>query len=1322
MVPCYQEVFMIGIKRVFLSFILLAGLWLPQFVQAAPVTDPASAGGNQIAFSADDPAACADDPLPTMNGQNPAFAGKPINMLSGVEGYAGTDISIGSVSPITVTRRYDSRTSYDNPVGYGWSINYDRRIYTYPDGSVTLRKNCGWKRKFVLTGGTYITPLGETGTLVKNEDGSFTFTYKNGDKDFYDDKGRLAGMQDAKGPSIAIYYELDIRSPLWGLLPANVNQTNALIISYDYRLSRIEEKDSAGNLTNHYVLFHYDSQTGRLTDIVDSTGRTVTYSHDSIGNLTAVSGPGGSYAFGYTDTTYKHRMTSIDDGRGTYTNTYDAQGRVSRQTHGTGVIDFEYIVPYKKSKMTATIKDSSGNVLNTSTRTLEFDTNGQTAKVTDTFGNETNYTRDSNMYITREDYWENIGTISSPTLTLRTASTYSYDARGNVLAKTYAQGSSIEKTTTYTYHPVFNGVLTETVASVVNPAQNRVITNIYDETNGNLLTTIETGLLGDGTPYSYTTTYTYGASGKLASIDGPRTDVQDVTSYIYDPTTGFLLSMTLPIIGTTTYSNHDALGNPQTVTDPNGNSTIYTYDTTGRVTSVKAPGDTNSTQYYYLGGGCGASCGGGNKIDHITLPEGNTIWYTYNSMGSLVTIKDSLNNTINYNYDSEGNKLTEDIKDSSNTLQKTLSYQYDALNRLTRITNPDSSYTEYSYDFRGNRSAIRNPNAAITSYSYDKLNRLISVVQPGSITTGYGYNTNNNLTTVTDANNNTTTYRYDDKGRVYQVISPDTGTTTYQYDPAGNTISKTDAKGVTISYQYDALKRIIMIDFPSDTDIVYAYDNCPNGKGRLCSMTDVSGTTTYEYSPKGQVAKETKTMDSIQYITQYTYDQNGNLKTITYPSGKVITYNYTNDRAISVLNGAATIGTNIAYKPFGGITSITYGNGLTNWATYDTQYRLSTLVTGTFQSLTYNYDNNGNITSIAPGKTYAYDSLDRLGTATGPWGSLGWTYDGVGNRQTENSNTYTYYQNTNRLNTANGLSFGYDNNGNTTTEGVRQYIYNQNQRLIEVNNGGTATYYTYNGNGQRVKKVVNGTTTIFHYSLNGQIIAESNNAGTITAEYVYLNGQPLAKIEGANTYYYHNDHLATPQKMTDASGSVVWAADYKPFGEATITVSTITNNLRFPGQYFDAETGLNYNYYRDYNPPIGRYIESDPVGIKRGRNHIYVYVLNNSLRGIDPQGLISSEGQNNQAKQKDPTCSSQCLTYCAGETAYCMFKALYFPVCEVVCIGITRNPVACSVICGVMTIYEIIKCFREEKKCADDCINRCPDVPDACNERPNRAA
>ena len=127
--------------------------------------------------------------------------------------------------------------------------------------------------------------------------------------------------------------------------------------------------------------------------------------------------------------------------------------------------------------------------------------------------------------------------------------------------------------------------------------------------------------------------------------------------------------------------------------------------------------------------------------------------------------------------------------------------------------------------------------------------------------------------------------------------------------------------------------------------------------------------------------------------------------------------------------------------------------------------------------------------------------------------------------------------------------------------------------------------------------------------------------------YIMLNGQPLAMVTSDNSiYYYHNDHLGTPQKMTNASGTVVWAADYLPFGQADVTIETIENNLRFPGQYYDQETGLHYNWHRYYDPKTGRYLTPDPIGLDGGIN-LFTYVLNDPINLVDPLGLYLTPSQ-----------------------------------------------------------------------------------------------
>ena len=266
-------------------------------------------------------------------------------------------------------------------------------------------------------------------------------------------------------------------------------------------------------------------------------------------------------------------------------------------------------------------------------------------------------------------------------------------------------------------------------------------------------------------------------------------------------------------------------------------------------------------------------------------------------------------------------------------------------------------------------------------------------------------------------------------------------------------------------------------------------------------------------------------MDGNAFVTQYTYDQNGNIKTMTYPDNRTITYSYSDNKPSDITSTynsvTSNIATGITYQPFGGLASLTYGNGLARSISYDNQYRLTNITTGTIQNLTYGYDANANITSIAntldatKNKSYIYDALNRLSTATGPWGTISWTYDGTGNRLTEGTNNYSYQPGTNKLITVSGpvaTSFSYDNNGNTTADNAKTFSYNQNQRLIRAMATQTGDYL-YNANGQRARKTVNGVTTWFIYGQSGQLIYETSTNGT-TAGYIYLNAQPIAKSEG----------------------------------------------------------------------------------------------------------------------------------------------------------------------------------------------------------------
>ena len=732
---------------------------------------------------------------------------------------------------------------------------------------------------------------------------------------------------------------------------------------------------------------------------------------------------------------------------------------------------------------------------------------------------------------------------------------------------------------------------------------------------------------------------TYNALGLIASIDGPRTDVNDITTFDYDAQ-GNLIKTTNALGQETNITSHDAHGRPLTIVDANNTTTTLTYDARGRLLTRTV--DSQTTTFEYNGVG---------NITKTTLPNGSFLINEYDAAQRLTAVEDNLGNRIEYTLDTLGNRTQEDVKDPLGTLTRTMSRTYNSLNRLIQTTGGEGQATTFAYDANGNQTNIIVDPTSLdptglnqeTIQAFDALNRLSTTTDANNGITTYGYDARDNLISVTDAEGLTTTYTYNAFDNLISQTSPDTGLTTFGYDTAGNRTRQTDARRITTYYSYDALNRLTSIDYAYNAqDVTYTYDTCTNGVGRLCQMTDESGITTYAYDARGNLVSQTATIDSIAYTTSYVYNGADQLTQMTYPSGRTVDYTRNTlgqVASVTTTQGTTdTISSTMTYQPFGPMSGMIYGNNLVQTKTYDLDYRLTSLMTvngSTHQDLAYTLDDANNITDITNAldatrtQSLLYDELNRLTDATSHYGDIDYTYDNIGNRLSETidtvAETYTYDVNSHHLTqTVNGgtTNYTYDANGNTTSNTAFDFTYGDNNRLKTSGIGASPiATYTYNGRGERVKK--DGLTiTYYHYDQGGQLIAETDAAGVTQVEYIYIDGQPVSIVTGGTLNFIHNDHLGTPQQISDATQAIVWQADYSPFGDATITTSLITNNLRFPGQYYDEETGLHYNYYRYYDPKLGRYVTSDPIGLFAGTN-TYTYVVNNPINFIDPIGLDS---------------------------------------------------------------------------------------------------
>lgn len=575
----------------------------------------------------------------------------------------------------------------------------------------------------------------------------------------------------------------------------------------------------------------------------------------------------------------------------------------------------------------------------------------------------------------------------------------------------------------------------------------------------------------------------------------------------------------------------------------------------------------------------------------------------------------------------------------------------------------DPAVTTYQYDPNGNLTQIADPLNHLTQHDYDGLDQAVQTRQPhpelpgqtlGQIDTEY--DGLGQITRIIDPRNLSTEYQRNAFGDLLTLTSPDTGVTTLTYDEAGNVKTRTDARGKTATSTYDGQNRITQIGYDDQT-VTYTWDSCPNGIGRLCSLSNGSSQLAFSYDLHGRITQQSQTVGAVTLTVGTHFNSAGQRDQLTTPSGQLLAYAWQNGRIDAItMNGQPVIG-QIAYEPDGQIGGWVWGNNTPSQRLYDLTGRPVLIDLGLEASsqlpeaLNYSYDAAGRVTDLhhtvnaSADQHHDYDGLDRLTASTQGvpiQNSDSYSYDLSGNRTTQvhntNATTSSIDPGSNRLQGLSGStskSYSYDAAGHLTGDGTFTYTFNAAGRRITASGPGLNAGYAYNGRGQRVKKTVNGVTTLFVYDTQGHLLGEYDAAGNLIQEIVWFGNLPIAVLKpvaspgtGIELFYLHADHLGTPRKITrPGDNQVLWAWEGEAFGNTAPNQNptgqgNFVFNLRFPGQYYDAETGLNYNYFRDYDPATGRYVQSDPIGLAGGIN-TYVYVNGNPVNYTDPKGLVA---------------------------------------------------------------------------------------------------
>jgi RHS repeat-associated protein len=959
--------------------------------------------------------------------------------------------------------------------------------------------------------------------------------------------------------------------------------------------------DPAGSQTTYNFQGLYETQRSNSVETVTTCYNGAT----SNCNTTAITLPIQERTATISAAGLKSKTDAFYDYNSTTGLSYGLPTKVDQYAYGSGVVGGflrESMICYASLTNQYIHDRRSSVVLYSATGNSDCaGTTGLAAKIT--------YGYDGNDNLHSENRY------ATPTVSI--SRTFNYSSQGVLQSQTDFMSPN-PNTTTYTnFTCASNTAFPQTISS------GGLTTTLAWDCNGGVIPSV-TDPNGRTTNHSYDATHNF---WRLAGTTFP--DGGSIATTYTSPTE---LDYSTAVTGSLTRSDQivmDGLGRVTTsslVNDPDGRTYVEThYDSVGRLYTVSNPYRVSS------GGGETYAYDMLNRVTSVQHADNNTAYAYYGTAVSGAGGRSAqMCDTGSYGYGYPS--LT---KDESGKLRQ---FWTDALGRTIEVDEPDPA-----------TGSLTSGSVNNTCYKYDVLGNLYQVVQ-GSETRNYTYDWLSRLTGAqTPESKNLWTYFY------YTT----SGGALCSGDPSA-VCRKTDARGITATYTYDALNRLgapgssaISYSNGDPTPITYTYDQtdclglsvpCYN-KTRRTTMTDASGTTKWAYDAMGRVLREHRTIGSVTKDTTYTYNLDGSLATLTYPSGRTVTYTVSAVgrllTAVDSGSGITYVGSgNATYAPQGALATAPYGANITFSASYDNRLRASVLNAHTGSTdlfkLEPHYNNNSTVSYVTNDlnssrtETIGYDYLNRVTSAqssatsgTYCWGQS-FSYDRYGNLMTMNNTgtgqgCWSLYSPSLSPNTYNQLSgFSYDNSGNTTSDGSFSYTWNGEGLLRSA--GGTSC--TYDGDG---KRVIKSTGTYYWFSPDGAPLAETDTSGSTLNEYIYFSGGRTARRNSSGTvYYYFQDQIGTSRVIATSGGAVCYDADYTPFGQELAYTTTCSPKYKFTGMERDTETANDHTWFRGYQWNLGRWLSPDPlagdVTNPQSLNR-YAYVLNNPTTFADPVGL-----------------------------------------------------------------------------------------------------